>query len=94
MTGAEAPHGPEPFVNVGPSTYSPLASYELIWSTFKLYKAATILADLDSEDGDNADDLDRYLRVKSALPAQSTNPIRWWLDRKADYPNLSRMMID
>jgi len=95
MPGAEAPHEPEPSVNVGPSTYPPPASYELIWSTYKPYKAATIIADLDSEDDDDADDeLDRYLEVKPAFPAQRTNPIRWWLDRKADYRNLSRMAID
>lgn len=50
--------------------------------------------DNDEDDDDIDDELDRYLREKPASPAQCPNPIRWWLDRKADYPNLSRMAVD
>jgi hypothetical protein len=62
---------------------------------YQPYKAATIIADPDSEDDDDTDDeLDRYLRMKPVSPDQCPNPIRWWLDRTADYPNLSHMAID
>jgi hypothetical protein len=49
---------------------------------------------MDSDDDEYNDELDQYLKMKPAPVDQCPNPIRWWLDRKADYPNLSRMALD
>ncbi|TFK81776.1 hATC-domain-containing protein [Polyporus arcularius HHB13444] len=37
------------------------------------------------------DELERYL---SADPEHAPDPIQWWIDRAAIYPNLSRMALD
>lgn len=37
------------------------------------------------------DELDRYL---SSDPVKVTDAVRWWSDRRAEYPRLSRMAID
>ena len=49
---------------------------------------------LDSNDDEYNDELDQYLKMKPISLDQCPNPIRWWLDWKADYPNLSRMAVD
>jgi hypothetical protein len=48
---------------------------------------------MDSDD-EYDDELDQYLKLRPASPAQCPNPIRWWLDRMVDYPNLYRMAVD
>ena len=75
----------------GGSLLSPELQTDLVY-LYKPYTSTSIIADLDSEGDDDTDaELDRYLRVRPVLPARCPNPIRWWLDRKADYPNPSRM---
>jgi hypothetical protein len=37
------------------------------------------------------DELDRYL---SSDPEYVLDAVRWWCDRRADYPHLSRMAMD
>ena len=37
------------------------------------------------------DELDRYL---GSDPEHVTDAVRWWYDRRAEYPCLSRMAID
>ncbi len=49
---------------------------------------------MDSDPNDYDDELDQYLKLKPASLAQCPNPICWWLDRKADYPNLYQMALD
>ena len=49
---------------------------------------------MDSDDDGYDDELDHYLKMKAVPLDQCPNPIRWWLDRKADYPNLYRMAVD
>jgi hypothetical protein len=49
---------------------------------------------MDSEGDEYDDELDHYLKLKLTSLAQCPNPIRWWLDRKAEYPNLYRMAVD
>jgi hypothetical protein len=40
------------------------------------------------------DELEQYLKLKPTSLALCPNPICWWLDRTADYPNLYRMALD
>lgn len=52
------------------------------------------VADSDDED-DDEDELQRYLRTHRRIGVLACpNPIKWWLDREAEYPNLSRMALD
>jgi hypothetical protein len=49
----------------------------------------------DDSDSDDEDELERYLLHVKPVPASACpNPIRWWLDRVADYPNLSKMALN
>ena len=49
----------------------------------------------DDSDDDDEDELERYLLHVKPVPASvCPNPIRWWLDRVADYPNLSKMALN
>ena len=43
------------------------------------------------ESTDLRDELDRYL---SSDPEHVVDAVRWWCDRRAEYPHLSRMAID
>jgi len=49
---------------------------------------------LDSDSNNYDDELDQYLKLKPASLAQCLIPICWWLDQKADYPNLCQMAVD
>ena len=52
-------------------------------------------ASVEDEYSDNYDDeLDQYLKLKPASLAQCLNPIHWWLDQKANCPNLCWMAVD
>jgi len=57
------------------------------------YKSRTTLYNSD-DDADDEDELDRYLRLKVVLDSACPNPIRWWLDHAAVFPNLMQMALD
>lgn len=48
----------------------------------------------DSDD-ESEDELKTFIRTQRRLTEeQCPNPIKWWLDRQAQYPNLSKMALD
>jgi hypothetical protein len=51
------------------------------------------LYDDDSDSDDDRDDLQQYLstdRRKTPAGEVYFNPIEWWIEKKADWPSLSR----
>jgi hypothetical protein len=48
----------------------------------------------DGLDDTDDDELDRYLQLRVAPDPASPNPIRWWLNHAAAFPNLTRMALN
>src|SRR5258708_32120347 len=68
----------------------------LLISKLQPYKTCTTTwgnSDDDTDDDDD-DELDHYLWLKVALNSTCPNPIQWWLDHTAVFPNLGQMALN
>ena len=66
-----------------------LTSFVTVQDTRNMFDSLPSLA--ASRPDELCDELDCYL---STDPEGTTNPIQWWVEHSAMYPNLSRMTLD